>query len=74
MGRKNHQPLDKSRRWNVPQFKGLAGVTVNKMELARQGFLPSLSTALAGAMTLNQSIGRTGFASFVNCCGQRCHL
>ena len=34
MGRKNHQPLDKSRRWNLSQFKGLGGVTVNKMELA----------------------------------------
>src|SRR3954471_14622413 len=34
MGRKNHQPLDKSRRRNLSQFKGLGGVTVNKTELA----------------------------------------
>src|ERR1700716_4309706 len=31
-GGKNHQPLDKSRRWNLSQFNGLREVIVNEKE------------------------------------------
>src|SRR4029077_13491665 len=32
IGGKNHQPIDKSRRWNISQFNGLRRVTVTEME------------------------------------------